>query len=193
MNPWIGRVAAAVAMAVAVGCGPATTQIRPQAPWDPELAPFFDDAADFIADPGGLEGSWATDYAGELRGRVDAADLIARVLVTTVREDISIDGTRRKHLVMQVTSVLDGQEPPEARLQVAVDEGSAGFDTVDRNVRRLLANRFVAFVRWYEDDEGTLRSHWHLSPASPQVIRATRSALEVRQRARPSDGSTEED
>lgn len=172
-------------LASAAACSAPAAQIRASAPWDPDLAPFFDDAADFIANPGDLEGTWATDYAVELRGRVDAADLICRIHVNTVREDIAVEGARRKHLLATVTSAMHGVAPPDERLYLTVDEGSGGFDTIDRNVQRILDNRFVAFVRWYEDDEGALRAHWHLSPATPEVVGAVRAALEERESATP--------
>ncbi len=158
---------------------------RPRAPWEPELAQFFDDAADFIEDPGDLQGNWATSYQSELRGRVDEADLIARVHITTINEDIAIDGHRRKHLIARVTSVLRGDAPPDDRLILSVDEGSAGFDTVDRSERRLFNGRYVAFVRWYEDEDGTVKSHWHLSPGSRAVVEMVRQAITEREQATP--------
>lgn len=159
--------------------------IRPHAPWDPELARFFDDSADFIEDPNDLQGTWATSYHGELQGRVDDADLICRVHVTTINEDISVDGHRRKHLLAQVTSTLRGTAPHEDRLNLVVDQGSSGFDMVDRGERRLFNGRFVAFVRWYEDDDETIRAHWHLSPGSRAVIDLVRQSIVEREQATP--------
>ena len=99
----------AVTLPVLAGCTASVgTQARPRAPWEPELAEFFDDAADFIADPGDLQGEWARGYDAELQGRVDEADLICRVFINTINEDINVEGHRRKHLLMRVTSVLHG-------------------------------------------------------------------------------------
>jgi len=166
-------------------CGGPSQQIRARAPWDPELAPFFDDAVDFISNPGDLEGTWSSSYASELRARSDSADLVCRAHVDTVREDIGVDGERRKHLLARVTSGLFGAIPADERLHLVVDEGSAGFDTVDQSTNRILNNVFVVFVRWYEDENGQLRSHWHLSPGSRAVVQSTRRALEERNRATP--------
>ncbi len=192
MRRWvIAKWVVLVTMLTLVACSNSSTgrtTIRPRAPWEPELAQFFDDAADFIEDPGDLQGNWATGYQGELRGRVDEADLICRVHITTINEDIAVDGHRRKHLLARVTSVLRGDNPPEDRLHLTVDEGSAGFDAVDRAERRLFNGRYVAFVRWYEDDDGQVRSHWHLSPNSSAVIDMVRGAITEREEAVPVRG-----
>lgn len=168
-------------------CGSNGTQVRPRAPWEPELAEFFDDAADFILNPGDLQGAWATDYAGALLGRIDESDLICRVHITTINEDIAIDGHRRMHLLMRVTSTLHGRGPEDERLHLLVGEGSEGFDTVDRGQHRLFNNRFVAFVRWYENDEGVVRAHFHLSPASRQVVELVRRSITERHQVEPDD------
>ncbi len=158
-------------------CSSTTSNIRPQAPWEPELAEFFDDAADFIQNPGDLQGAWSTGYSRELQGRVDEADLICRVTVSTLNEDINVEGHRRKHLLMGITSVLYGEEPEGRRLHLSVDEGSAGFDTIDASERRLLDNQFVAFVRWYEDEDSAVRGHWHLSPGTRSVVELVRHQI----------------
>lgn len=176
-------------IAVLSSCSSTTTQVRPRAPWEPELAQFFDDAADFIEDPGDLQGAWSTDYARELQGRVDEADLICRVEVRTINEDISVDGHRRKHLLMQISSVLHGEAPSDNRLHVSVGEGSSGFDTIDRSERRLIGNHFVAFIRWYEDDDDVVRAHWHLSPATRPLIAMVRRAITEREEAAPEEGT----
>lgn len=189
MRPWaVSKWVVLVTMLAFAACSTSSrgrNTIRPRAPWEPELAQFFDDAADFIEDPGDLQGNWATGYQGELRGRVDESDLICRVHITTINEDISVDGHRRKHLLARVTSVLRGDSPPEDRLHLTVDEGSAGFDAVDRAERRLFNGRYVAFVRWYEDEDGQVRSHWHLSPNSSAVIDMVRGAITEREEAVP--------
>jgi hypothetical protein len=178
----------------ALGCSSAGTQVRPRAPWEPELAEFFDDAADFIEDPGDLEGAWATDYSTGLQGRIDEADLIARVLITTINEDINVEGQRRKHLLAQITSTFAGEAPTDERLQLMVDDGAEGFDTIDRGERRLFNNRFVAFVRWYESEDGVVRAHWHLSPGSRPVVDLVRRSVDQRrqQTGNGEGGSSEE-
>jgi hypothetical protein len=158
---------------------------RARAPWVPDLAQFFDDAADFIENPGDLQGDWATSYQADLRGLVDEADLICRIHVTTINEDIAIDGHRRKHLLTRITSTLRGTAPAEDQLDLNVDEGSAGFDSVDRSERRLFNGRYVAFVRWYEDENGQLQSHWHLSPGTNAVVEMVRQAITERENAPP--------
>lgn len=181
MRPWLSLCSHLVLSSLtALGCSSAGTQVRPRAPWEPGLAEFFDDAADFIEDPGDLEGAWATDYSTALQGRIDEADLIARVLITTINEDINVEGQRRKHLLAQITSTLSGDAPADERLHLIVDDGSEGFDTIDRGERRLFNNRFVAFVRWYETEEGVVRAHWHLSPGSRPVVDLVRRSIEQR-------------
>jgi hypothetical protein len=187
-NGAIGALGIMVVTAVLSACSSTGTQVRPRGPWSPELAQFFDDAADFIEDPGDLQGAWSADYARELQGRVDEADLICRAEVRTVNEDISVDGHRRKHLLMQVTSVLYGEAPEDNRLHISVGEGSSGFDTIDRSERRLISNHFIAFIRWYEDDDGSVRAHWHLSPATRPLVAMVRRAITERQEAAPAEG-----
>jgi hypothetical protein len=38
----------------------------------------------------------------------------------------------------------------------------------------------VAFIKWYESDPGEIRAHWHLSPASPRVVRRVTRLVEIR-------------
>ena len=36
--------------------------------------------------------------------------------------------------------------------------------------KKAIDERFVVFVKWYEDEDGLVLAHWHLSPASDAIL-----------------------
>jgi hypothetical protein len=58
-----------------------------------------------------------------------------------------------------------------------VSEGTGGFETVARNERRIVDGRFVLFVKWYANDAGEVRSHWHLTPATRDLVAKVKQML----------------
>lgn len=158
-----------LAMAACGGNGGNGAQARVTSPFTTEHARFFDDAVDLIREPEALGGRWAEEWDEELRGRTGYADLIARVVVQTLRTDTDLEHRNTYHLVCRINETLQGESPGE-EVQVSVSEGSGGFETVARNERRIVDARFVLFLKWYADDAGEVKSHWHLTPATRSMV-----------------------
>lgn len=168
------------ALAVALpACGSSRTVVRPTSPFEEVHARFFDDAADFISEPVALGGQWASDWDDELRGRVGYSDTIVLVKVETLRTSIDVERRRTYHLVCKANRMMRGELPEEDRIEVAVAEGSGGFETIARNERRLVEGQYLLFIKWAqegEDSEVTIPK-WHLSPASQRALGDVRRML----------------
>ncbi|MCC7534580.1 MAG: hypothetical protein IT379_00120 [Deltaproteobacteria bacterium] len=161
-------------------CG-GSDAMRVTSPFSPELVPFFDDAVDFIAAPDRLEGRWADDWMAETQQRVRNADLITRVRVETLHSDSDPERrTSYRIVVRALGDPLYGEPPETGRFELRAHESSPGFATVRENERRLAQGEHLVFVKWYEDDMGTVRAHWHLSPASSRVIRRVQRLVSLR-------------
>jgi hypothetical protein len=63
-------------------------------------------------------------------------------------------------------------KPPERAIELVVNQGDTGFVSVDNNLLRLQGARVLVYVRWYRAETGELANHFHLSPASDEVIEA---------------------
>lgn len=150
--------------------------MRPSSPFTAEHAKFFDDAVDLIREPEVLGGRWAEEWDEDLRGRVGYADLVARVVVQTLRTDTDLEHRNTYHLVCQINEVLHGESPGRST-EVAVSEGTGGFETVARNERRIVDGRFILFVKWYSDDAGEVKAHWHLTPATRELVAQVKQML----------------
>ena len=61
---------------------------------------------------------------------------------------------------------------PGRPIELVVNQGDAGFVSVDNNLSRLQGARVLVYVRWYRAETGELANHFHLSPASDEVIEA---------------------
>lgn len=149
--------------------GPSTTAAQLSA----EHAQLFEQGVDFIAKLDGLDGRWREDWERDLQRRVEAADLVAEVVVRTLRTDTDPEQRVTHRIVVHVDRVIRGQEP-SSELELAVREGALGFASVDQAVRRLPEQRFVAFVKWARGEEAFEPvPYFHLSPASEQVLAET--------------------
>ena len=163
-------------LAACGGGGGGASSTHPSSPFTAEHAKFFDDAVDLIREPGVLGGRWAEEWDEDLRGRVGYADLVARVVVQTLRTDTDLEHRNTYHLVCPINEALRGEKPGDS-IEVSVSEGSGGFETVARNERRIVDGRFVLFVKWYGDDAGEVKSHWHLTPATRDLVAQVKQML----------------
>jgi hypothetical protein len=155
------------------GCGGASSGGVPDGirvtPFTEAHAAVFDDGVDFLSDPEVLDGRWREQWWEELDQRLRLADAVFVASIRTVSTD-SDPARRTTYRIFVVPKAsLSGPAPTE-ELSLDVREGDRAFGTVDGNVDRLLSGTYLAFIKYYQDDQGTVRAHWHLSPAEPGVV-----------------------
>ncbi len=131
-----------------------------------------------MADPEGLEGRWREDWSRELDQRVSWSDVVAEVTVRTIRHDTDPNRQATLRLLAEPSRTLLGELPDE--LELKVEQHQPGFSTVDGNDRQILNTEFVAFLKWYQAQDGSVLPHWHLSPASEPVMSRVEYLLERR-------------
>lgn len=177
----MNRLSAFVLGAALLG-GCATTSNTPTIttrPFTPELARYFDDAADYIEDVDALGGRVAADWRRQVRGLASESDLIVPVRIETVTLGDDNASTRAFRLTAAATrDPIVGTLPADRRVDLRVTEGEVGFNGVHQNEQRLQSRTYLLFARWY-DDEGTPRAHWHLSPETPALIQRVRESTGV--------------
>lgn len=147
--------------------GPPLTQAQVQS---------FENGVDFVASLEGIEGRWRDDWDRDLQERVSSADVIALVTVRALRTDTDPEQRVTHRVVAHVDRELVGSADEDLELAVSTDE--VGFNSVHDNLGRMNQKQFVAYVR-----RGPDRLHWHLSPASEEVVSATESRITDLQRA----------
>jgi hypothetical protein len=142
----------------------------------------FENGVDYIDDPALLEGSWLETWEQEVDLRVRAADVVAYVRITTMRTDTDLERNQTHRLVARIDTLRLGDGVTEGEeIELVVRQGDAGFDTVHEQDRRILNQRFAAFVKWTQESEGLpIVARWHLSPASERVVRRVNSLVEAR-------------
>lgn len=174
----IALACVSAALAGASGCGgPSTPEIVVTGPFTEEHALAFDNAVDYFAEPSQLEGGWLRDWEEDIDRRVSLADAIAIVEVTTLRTDVDLDRRETYRLLTRVVRERHGELPDD--LTLIVRQSDAGYGTVHGNDARILNQRFIAFLKWVEE-EGRIIPRWHLSPASDSVVRRVNSLVERR-------------
>lgn len=159
------------------------------APMSTDDARLFERGVDFIAKPEGLEGRWREDWDTDLQERVRVSDLVALVTVRTVRTDTAPDQRVTHRVGAHVDRVITGKGPSE-ELELASDEGAAGFASLDQAVARMADQKFVAFVKWSPGASGEPQAFFHLSPASEEVLTQTEGVVT---RVRPRESSAPAD
>ena len=180
-DPRSAPLVAILAVSVAA-CGSASPAVEPTSEFTEAHALAFEDGIDVVGDPEALEGRWRDEWSRELQMRVADADLLAIVTVKTIRTDTNLDRESTYRLIVDVNRVLLGQ-PPRGELSLASSQRSRGFASVDANIRRVLDQRFVAYIKWYLNEHGTVAPHWHLAPATDAVVRRTSYLIERRRTA----------
>lgn len=177
-------VVGAIALAVLASCGSNAPRIV-VTPMTSAQGVVFENGIDYIDDPALLEGSWLETWEQEIDLRVRSADVVGYVRITTMRTDTDLERHETHRLVAHIDTLRLGEGVGE-ELELVVREGDPGFDTVHNQDRRILNQRFVAFVKWTQESEGMpIVARWHLSPASERVVRRVNSLVEARRA--PSD------
>ena len=139
-------------------------------PFLEEHEAMFENGIDMVRDPEALDGGWLGTWQSELDDRVTHADAVALVTVRTLRTDVDLDRNETYRLIVSVDREYLGELPDEVAL--TVDQTQRGYGTVRNNERRLLDQRFLAFIKWQDTERGP-RPRWHLSPATEPVAAQT--------------------
>lgn len=161
------------------GCGSSAPRIV-VTPMTQAQSTVFENGVDYIDDPTLLEGNWLETWEQEIDLRVRSSDVIAYVRITTMRTDTDLERHETHRLIAHIDSLRQGASPEE-ELELVVRQGESGFDTVHEQDRRILNQRFVAFVRWTQDGpDAPIVARWHLSPASERVVRRVNTLVESR-------------
>lgn len=185
----INKALVLASLAVVAACGgPQQTVAVVTSPFTAEHEPIFENGLDLVRDPRVLEGPWLETWQDELARRVALADVVALVTVRTLRTDVDLNRRRTYRLITRVDRVYFGENVGQELVFLA-REGEGGFETVETNERRLLDTQYLAFLKWAEDEDGTVRARWHLSPATDQV--AARVRRELRERGELEDDGTQ--
>jgi len=174
------------------GC--AKIQIDVGAPWDSKEAPFFDDGVDIIRDPMSLSGEWAFRQRNWLDGRVQLADSIAVVEISSVQTASDAEGRHSKRIEVAVIEQLYGKNPNH-RVSLESTENEPGYQLILRH-ERYLTGRFILFARWFSKAGSTpdaVGNHFHLSPASEVMLAEVTARLEHRVKEEEKDDAREED
>lgn len=180
--PWIG-----LWMAMALGCGgSAVTAAAVTSPFTDEHAQVFDNGLDLVRDPQALEGTWLSTWESDIDRRVGWSDVVALVTVRTLRTDLDLDRRQTYRLIARVDRVLYGENVGE-ELELRVQQGQAGYRSIEESERRLLDQQFLVFVKWADEEDSQqghiVRARWHLSPATDGVANRARLMLTRRQDA----------
>jgi len=171
-------------LGLAAACGGPPERVV--TPFTEEHEAVFDNGLDLVRDPDTLEGAWLGSWEDELDARVTLADLVLLVTVQTVRHDTDLDRRDTYRLHVMVDQRYLGEVEDE--IELVVRQNEAGFETIESNVRRILDEQFIAFVKWQGDEEtGEVRARWHLSMPTDDVASRVRSLLERRRDVQPPD------
>lgn len=170
--------------ALLVACGGAPAARRVVTPMTPDAELAFENGIDFLGDPGLLEGNWLEQWDRDLRARSELSDAVLLVRVRAVHENEDLARDRSYRLSVHVETVRFGTGI-EDDLTFVARSNEPGYASVHDNESRLLAEQFVAFLRWVETPEGEIVPRWHLSPGSPGVMRRVNQILNDRRHTRP--------
>jgi len=151
----------------ASGCAGSKRQIS-TGPLTLEEARAFDHGVDFVAALGGLEGRWRTDYDADL---------------DTVHSDTDPEQRVNHRLVGPVKRVIFGENLKE--LQLVSRDTDEGYDSVSENLVRIQKQDFVVYGKWYAGESGHREAHFHLSPATEEILTQTETRAVLRENNKP--------
>lgn len=145
-------------------------------PWNGQSFELFDDGIDASAVGLGVDG---LSPRGDplLKQRARAADLVARVKVTTVTID-SVGDESTYHL-----GILVGYPPlstprlSDPSFELNIRPSSRAFGIARAFGARLQGTIFVGFLRRFRGADGQVELHWHLSADTPEVVAAVKEAV----------------
>lgn len=143
-------------------------------PFSPEDEALFDGSVEFVEDPAKLSGRWRDDWEREIGARAARADVVFVGVLKTARQGGDSKGRAFVDLGFEVEKTLKGKIDASVDLRSRADH--PGHRTLGRAGDRVLGGRFVAFVKWIEED-GVVRGRFHLAHASDIVLSAVEFQL----------------
>lgn len=147
-------------------------------PFTPELASYFDDSVDYVENVEELGGRVASDWRRQIDGCARHADLIAVVRVETITAGSESNTSGSYRLTTVATrEPLRGTLSADRRTDLITNQGEVGYNTVRAGASRIQSREWLMFVRWYDDVDGQVRAHWHLTPATEQALQRARDAI----------------
>lgn len=182
---WFGaKTPASLILLFAAACGAASQKPVTVTPLTPDEERAFEHGVDYIAKLDGLEGKWREDWDRDLAQRVASADAIVVVSLRTLRTDIDPEQRVTHRMFAQVERTISGDAGGK-EVELAVREETPGFTSVHQNWNTLESKQFIAYLKWFRTDVGSLAAHFHLSPASDEVLRETEAMLAAKKPAEP--------
>jgi hypothetical protein len=171
-----------VSLALSLGCSGSTAAAggnrTVSGPFTTELGTFYDDSVDYVENVEELGGRVASDWRRQIDGCARGADIIAVVRVETVTSGSESTTSGSYRLTTIATrDPFKGSLPPDRRIDLVTSQGEVGYNTVRAGSSRIQARDWLMFVRWYDDTDGQVRPHWHLTPATEQALQRARDAI----------------
>ena len=154
--------------AAAVGCGSKGKELKPNSPWDESLLEYFDDSIDFTINPQSLSGQWLFKYQKQLKGRLTHSEIVLGVDIISVTQKTTPEGRECKDLYCDVKANVKGDYGKDS-ITLVVCDNQPGFDSFREDDSRLFDRVLIAYVKLYENADGTVAMHWHLSPLSKDL------------------------
>jgi hypothetical protein len=91
--------------------------------------------------------------------------------------DSDPEGHVTHRLVVQVGTTMKGK-PPAGEINLSSPDSAVGFPTVDSTKSRLLHMRLLALVKWYEEPDGSVSSHFHLVSDADTIVSRVQADIE---------------
>jgi hypothetical protein len=188
--PRLPPTALALCATLALGgfaCEPAQPGHTPGAnlnKWEARSRQVFDDNIDPAAVGLSMEGP-SPRADPFLRERAQTAEVVARVRVQTVTVD-SIGDQNTYHLGIQVgIPTLTDAKVQDRTFELSIKPTSGAFGIARAFDSRLRGQTFIGFIRRFNNEDGEMEVHWHLSPDTAEVVAAIKEAVALKEISGP--------
>lgn len=168
-----------VAAAACAACGATMSRASKKhaKPWDPKLAPVFDDSSDPCTPWMTSDEPWAIKERELLTQRGMKADIIAVGQVQDVEDTRFGSTTRQTTLSFLVSRILRGKESDLPGGQTTVLLSASRLEDAGA-LKRIMGKASLLFLRWLPGDKPPF--HWHVACLSEGVLEYTKNVLRKR-------------